>query len=351
MLAAILGTLLLSGDTLLTARLAAAPLPVQRTRVSVLQTDSLGGIMAATVAGPDLIVAGENTPLYRFDLQTGRLLKTLTSVGDGPGEVRSPLYLATLPGDSIFLYDQSLRRVTIYQPRTFSVARTTAVPGRNPTEVIPVGNRILIAARIVPGEGIGQPLHEYSYAGDWIRSYGHVSGRVLNTRDESLYRRATQAYPNGVWSISRQGNTVLEMHDGRGRLVSRITYSPEAELTTGPPGPKRLRAGLWQAAPGLVWILTWVPDPDWKEGARVLRPDVIHGPAPIAIEDRPKLWDSVLDAVNTRTGEIVARVRVDGWVSHLLSGGYLVIEEESRDGELRVVVERLAVGRPRNPPR
>jgi hypothetical protein len=60
----------------------------------------------------------------------GRVLRTLGTVGSGPGEFRAMRGLQVLPGDSLAVYDPELARVTVYEPQSLRVAATVSLGPR-----------------------------------------------------------------------------------------------------------------------------------------------------------------------------------------------------------------------------
>lgn len=278
----------------------------------------------------------------RFDRSTGRYLGTITRAGGGPGEVGSPVFLHTLPGDSLFLYDQTYRRFGVYAPRNYGYIRGGMLAGRFPTAVTPVAGRIVVAASVVPGYGVGEPLHLHDAGGDWMRSFGSADARLNWDPSRRDLRLVAPDQQGGVWTVSQYGETVIERFSLDGRRNLRIRYSADAEPRGGPPGPKAQRYAMLQPDGQTLWVVTLVPDPDWRRGSHVPpTPDLVHGTDAVVIKSRPRLWDSLIDVIDVGSGRILARARLDEWVTHVFPGGGLLIHDERPDGTPVTALEAL----------
>lgn len=75
---------------------------------SVLET-------AVTSRGQLLVLDGAERRVLAFD-DAGRVLARGAGVGDGPGELRDPVALAVIAGDSLVLVDRTLRRIEVLTP-------------------------------------------------------------------------------------------------------------------------------------------------------------------------------------------------------------------------------------------
>ena len=87
------------------------------------------------VFGPDLT----------FEQEVGRR-------GEGPGEFEWPTTIQILPGDSLYVFDGGLARVTVFEPHALTVAYTNTLPAiTNPSRLwrLP-GQRGYVGARRLP---------------------------------------------------------------------------------------------------------------------------------------------------------------------------------------------------------
>lgn len=163
-------------------------------------------LAAAGVRLPDgvIAVADAYDATVRFFDPTGRLMRTVGRRGSGPGEFQRAVWLGRCAADSLFVWDESLSRMTVLDP-SGSVARMTQLPG-NPTlvECTPRGT---FAAFLGPRSTTrsGPEMWAVRYAtnlwlldanGDTIRSLGEMPigelrplGRVtrLAMSDDRVY--------------------------------------------------------------------------------------------------------------------------------------------------------------------
>jgi hypothetical protein len=76
-----------------------------------------------------IAVADNGAPDIRIFGPAGRHLRTFGTRGEGPGELKSPVLVGTLPGDTLVVVDRLLRRLYVFDPDTGLVRGNSADPG------------------------------------------------------------------------------------------------------------------------------------------------------------------------------------------------------------------------------
>lgn len=137
------------------------------------------------------VLDGQAAEVRLFDAM-GRYRTTLGGEGDGPGELRSPLDLAVVSGDTIAVYDRGPGRVTRFDPDTGAHRVTTLERG----EAQVADARLLDDGRLV-----GQS--------HWLET-------------------DVGALPDGEPTLVRN-TVVLTLFDAMGQIVDTIDIVPSAE--------------------------------------------------------------------------------------------------------------------------
>lgn len=199
---------------------------------SLSGTDAFGRIMdVALGTGGRLYIADDlnhRVSVYGVD---GKLIRQVGNRGQGPGEFESPWELAVDPADSLFVWDVSLKRVTVFGPdlqhvRSFPLPPFWLVNG---LEFLPDG-RLLVSA-YDPTSFV--TLHIIDRKGKQVRDFGPI----LRTRGELVGFESSLL----GGTIDVQGARILysskspyELHlfDVNGR--PRITCQGEASWTSRP---------------------------------------------------------------------------------------------------------------------
>ena len=90
-------------------------------RVTGLAVDSRGRVYVVDVAWDGILILAPN---LTFEQEVGRK-------GEGPGEFQWPATVQVLAGDSLYVFDGSLARATVFEPQALTVAYTVQLPPVN----------------------------------------------------------------------------------------------------------------------------------------------------------------------------------------------------------------------------
>ncbi|HEU4562502.1 MAG TPA: hypothetical protein VFS20_32025 [Longimicrobium sp.] len=169
------------------------------------RSDSSAALMAAYAMDVDRrgnLYVGDRWAVRIFS-PAGRLLRSVGRQGRGPGEFGAIASVALLPGDSLFVFDGALGRVTVFEPGTWRPAYTVQV-GRDQLPAIHV-------RRVREGRGLWAAFERaYTFGGPSRGGPrgGSVVAHLLNS-DGSVGRES-------VLSVRERENLVFHRPDAVG---------------------------------------------------------------------------------------------------------------------------------------
>jgi len=340
------------------ARVACLACRIARIPVVSLRGKEVGPPRAiAIVGGAVLLSAFEGDArgsIARFDLGTGRFVGLVGRLGRGPGEFTALGHLQAIEGDSVYAWDHGGYRFQVLSPGVLRFARGAPLTVRSSaTSAVMARDRTTwVAFPALSGAQAGHPIHRYSPDGRWLNSFGGIAG-PMDWRNQVRWSRVLAVAAEGVWSVSMQGPLLLELWGPTGQRLRAWYYRTgrdEAVMGVSDGSPRDRRIGIMADADlDRIWLLTWVADTRWREASR---------PAPgvgnfergaRAVQNLTLFYDSRLELIDVRRGEVLAVVTVDDLVSHLIPGGHLSIYEEDADGYPTVRIERLSLRLPSRP--
>lgn len=197
--------------------------------------------MARDSEGDYLVAHGDGSPtakqIWVFDSE-GRFKETIGRDGEGPGEYRSIRRIDVLPGDTIEVFDSSLRRRTVLSPDGDVLSIT---PYQSASVQLSArlsdGWLVLNTHLQTPGR-VGYPLQLLDDSGEIVRSFGSVDPDY-RPREPVKYWRPVAAGRDKttVWSVG-YGDYLVEQWDTSGaRLTAfqREATWPPCSLTHGHP--------------------------------------------------------------------------------------------------------------------
>lgn len=142
---------------------------------------------AARLSDGRIVVADGRALVLRYFDARGRFIREAGRRGDGPGEFSAIRWMGECGGDSIFVYDPELRRLSVFAPgggyaRSFTA--NTPVEGRGPVELacsrggpLVVSTRSNAAARRPVGpHRLTAPVAVLSREGEIVRDLGDFPG-------------------------------------------------------------------------------------------------------------------------------------------------------------------------------
>ena len=324
-----------------------------------------------------------NKQVLRYD-SAGRYLGRLGQYGQGPGEYRMTLRLLIGPGDSVFLFDWS-SRAQVFTPDGVYV-RGIRTPGQlSVFAVARDGSGSFFGVSNAYGIDSTPPL-VIRLDSTWSRldsfpAFAPVIGRsfVRSGSREWLSARRPEfrvaLAPDGsVWASGRS-NYRLERHgrDGTTQQVIGVRIPGEWLLMTAAeadsivarqpppkpvprrpvrPPPSRIRSSnltnsLTVDSAGLLWVVRVIPVPGNDTitlSAQYLSPNEAPDEATIPREVQDRLYHTVVDVIDPRGPELIARAELP-FFGHAAGPGYVGRVTQDDNGHYVSMVYRLALRR------
>lgn len=270
---------------------------------SFLPMDSRGRLFYQSVYVPGLIQV--------FNRE-GEHIHTFGREGEGPGEFRDWAALFVSPGDSLYTFDSSLYRLSVFSP-DFEFVRSARIdpPLRPRGGFFQVDGSLLITAIGRGPETFGRPYHVVDPDGRVRRSFGEKEGVIAGNVDYDLARRIGPSADGGFWASYDYYQYTVERWGPENELVERFERHPEWAPKAGDPrgGPRDANGPAPSSAvvnfqvddAGLLWMLIWVAEEGWREAFE-------------NSEERPASHDyrdTIIEVLDPARGRVVARHRID----------------------------------------
>jgi hypothetical protein len=331
------------------------------TPVVTLQTDGAD----AYLSGPPSSVVRDGMGRYWltrrggdipvvFDA-AGRVIGSIGRAGGGPGEFRSAFNAMPLPGDSVILFDATLSRATVVGP-DLSAGRSISLPIHpGPIAVVSWPDSVVMNSYGGGPAAAARSLHMLQFSGSTARqlySFGDAGG--AHPAGQPAFAIATRvvAAPTtrGFWSAELLRYSISEWTRA-GEPLRTLVRTPEwfpgpssysIGTPTTPPSPA---VDAIRANGDTLWVAVRVPRADWKAAWSGYRSP---GRGEVGSRGAPgptDLYRTVVEVIDTRRGEVVARRWLDGLVVKMLAGDEMVLYDTDRTGTPVVRVVRIRVRR------
>ena len=262
--------------------------------------------------------------------------------GEGPGEYDLPILMGGSADDMTILDPSSSRLTTI---RGGEVS-TWGLPFRSGGFAVLRDGRHVYNAFSSESDRMGHPLHVYDAASRRITSsFGDEGARGprMDTGLPALRRRVAAAEDGNIWA-ARGNHYRIDKWSPDGDHIARIErdapwFRPWEEW----PGvdyevrPLPAIVGVRDWGDGLLMVVVRLADANW----RPIRPTLVPLPGHETIEpsQREELYDTVIEILDTRSGKVLARTRVDESVVGLVGrDGFCSYAEHTELGEPKYVV-------------
>lgn len=302
--------------------------------------DSAGHFLLALPSGP----AAELVGIYDSG---GRFVGRIGRMGSGPGEYQRPDLLLRDAHDSIFIFDNAQRRMTVLSP-ALTYVRSEALPTRVQDAALDSSGQLFVNAPFYRPDSVIRPVFTFDARGEPIHSYGMP---MPTCSTDCSWRLARILLPDrqGVWLVSRFFDYSAEHWSADGRLLKRLHiradwFEPYDSLLmpTHERPPQAAVTGAWLDAAGRLWVLGSAADHNWTEGLGAERTGE-GGRRYFPIERRQEALDGIIEVRDTATGALLALRRLDD-ASYLLPAGDQFVGRlyENDDGWELVEMLKLA---------
>ena len=265
--------------------------------------------------------------------------------GEGPGEYVLPVLLAGSADDLTILDVVPFRLTNI---RGGEVT-TTSLPVRGHTWAVLADGRHIYSGLSHERKGAGQPLHLYDVAsGRVTRSFGGEGVRVDPGPRRGRARLSVAAAADGNIWVARENRYRIDKWSPDGDHIKRIERdAPWFRPWEDWPGsdyevrPLPVIMGVGDWGNDLLMVVVKLADADW----RPIQPTrILQGHEMLFPEEEEKIYDTVIEVLDIRSGTVLARTRVDAKVRGLVGqDGFHSFAEHSELGEPKIVVWSVAL--------
>ena len=302
-------------------------------------------------------VVGGTSSFGVFD-QKGRLLRTTSRRGGGPGEFRQPIKIIIGPSDSVYVYDVALARITVFDPTFTKSVRTISVPSRLIDAIIlPSGN--ILGSGYVASTGIaaGQPFHLIASGGGILRSFG-ATRSVATANQERVSRRYFARNPGGGILIAPTSSyTISVWSDGLQpirKFSRRVKWFPSTDDNTSiddnfarTPMSAELLALVSEPGSREVLVNSILARLDWKQDPRLKGTSGEYSVPPnkqigLYIND---YLDTMIEYIDLGESSVLASLRLRGIYGTISNSVYHWTMRETADGNLVFDIVRFELDR------
>jgi hypothetical protein len=294
------------------------------------------------VVGPVITKSGQQLALYD---SSGQLVKLFAPRGRGPGELVRASVNGFGPDDSLFAHDAGTRSINVFTPPPqLRHVRSFTVPG--------YGGPMLGSRRLLVGqtifEGVLNPSREITWTGELLRTFGRPAPTDTYWQG---FRAVAPAGDTLVWSAHR-GRYVIDLlgSDSVIRQVRRrVDWFPDDTGARAPswedrPGPKI--SSVAEDDAGVLWVVISRPAKGWypvDPSGSMRGPDGI--PTGIMPEPSAGRFESVVEALDAATGELLASAVFSPTVFHFVAPAVVFQKIEDSDGAYTIRLLRLRLHR------
>ncbi len=261
-----------------------------------------------------VVESGVDARVLVYELPGGRV-RQVGRRGSGPGEFIDPSLLALFDGDSIAVYDQGLRRLSIFDPNLRFVRSAPMPAGAFDVRWHRHSKSFLVNAAVPDRARAGIPFHFFDRVGNQLTSFGterqvnagslpELTERTIELPDGGLLSTPAIRYQRlEWWAPNRQ----------RVRVAVRPTAFPPRDysvdsLLKSQPMPTQVM-GMWLQGPDLLWVVLWVPDLRWRQ-AFVRRFDS-SGETRFDLVDYERAFDTVVELIDLKAMALKSTTRFD----------------------------------------
>lgn len=258
-----------------------------------------------------------------FD-QEGRLTKVIGRVGEGPGEFTHLNHIVVGAGDTLYVYDHSQLRRSVFDP-DHEFVRTEGIPAYM-RDVVPLpSGHMIVNSTITTADGAEWPLHLIGADGGVLQTFG-AETPSRRPALASLELRSIAIDAGGELWVAPQNEYELATYswaDHRFKATNRLYrrevtwFQPWTELSQGAPDPLLRQMAFFPGDSNLLWVLIDVADAEWTPERRPT------GPVRSTKVLVDSLYDSIMEVVDVSEGVVLASRRFGHTLSELTFQGLI----------------------------
>ncbi len=264
-----------------------------------------------------------------FD-SAGRHVTTIGRRGAGPGEFFNVTHLVPTRA-GLLAFDDAAAAVTLLSWDLEMVERKP-LPASPIRVLAHTGGSFVLNALVATADRIGQPLHVVGDSGRIDRSFGDNGAPFTGRQSLAIVRALAQAPGQQTIWAANVTDYILEewtlSGERRRRFERDARWFPH--VVQNRDLPEAILKDIRFDESGLLWVLVNVRDERWRS--------VWWSTAPASYMMRPRseaegnaLWDTLVEVIDVRRGQLIARTRVDPNV--LFAGPRRILAyEELADG-------------------
>jgi len=276
----------------------------------------------------------------------GRFVERFGRKGEGPGELMGVFALVVSRGDTVHLFDNYLRRYSIFSP-SYKYVRSAPYSGQVFSAAELSDGSLIVNADFARPNTVGYPLHRIDANGRPVRSFGVEVPGYRSDAGFMLSRVIATVIGDQVWAVPPlRYEPVLWSSAGKVLELQRMARWFPPQITTQSPGrekpPTPSVGGIWHDGHEQLWVILQVPDANWRAPPAAMLPQGERGP-PV---DWDREYDTIVEVINTRTGRLLASQRFGELLRRLMPGGHVAHYREDTDGEPFLAVWQLSLSIP-----
>ena len=320
----------------------------------VLGTDDGPGSLTGSVwggardtRGNYYIIAGPNAPPVKFD-SAGRFLAELGRMGPGPGEFQGLSSISVIAGDSVYVTDR--RSVHVFAP-SGAFVRSDAIPVVVRFPVVRKDGSAVVAGSAQTSGGAGWPFHFLARGmGSITKSFGSMEPGAPGSAPAPGRLTMATSRDHGFWTVDLLEYRLTQW-DSTGRPRQILVGDPA--WWTDPPQPSQRDTAavpphtgirrVYEDPSGLLWVMTLVPGPRWREGWGRKLPDGGYLVSGIRFD---LLHDTMIEVIDPRSARLVTSIRLSGYISEYLGPDEILQTTEDASGVPKALVRRIRLDRP-----
>ena len=311
---------------------------------------------SAAIWGTRLAVTPDDGPdadlVLLFDLKTGSYLGQLGRRGSGPGEFRMVRVVRALPSGELLTVDVGNARVAWWKPGQHKPRKEETIVGGEWFDAVPwLGDTVLFAARSLPQEAAGYPLH-LSANRHIVASFGTTQPHLEVGNWTEFIRRLSSPSQGCWWAIPYDRQYLIQCFDSHRQLVRQFARQPSwfVSWPLHQPQNHQERVGSCRAkvytnawaleadGAGRVWVAFLSPSKNYANRAPcVQRP----------IGRLGDYMDMPIEVLNGRTGRLLASSTLNAVVITISTEGRIATYDEDANGEPVITVWRARVANDR----